>query len=580
MSRILVIGGYGGFGARVSKRLLAVGHCVLVGGRSYDKAARFCGGLVGAEPAVVDRSGDLLPLLRVHRPDIVVDAAGPFQSSNYAVPEACIAAGVHYLDLADAREFVVGIRALDEAAKKAGVVVIGGASSVPALSGAVVRRLAEGLDCVSSVDIAISASTQSTASRSVTHAILSYAGRPIRLRRGGRWSSSFGGSELRRMRFEVAGAKPLRRRWVALCDVPDLALLPGIVPGAPAIAFRAGSDRPHHILGLWLASWLVRLSVVKSLTGLGGIFVKLQRATLWQGSQRSAMAVILNGWRGSDRIERRWTLIAENASGPEIPTLAAALLADDMLANRLHAGARDATGALQFDRFAKPFAALPVRHGIIEQVLEPTLYRRVMGEAFDELPPAVRQMHEVNGSAGAAGNGSVCVGTSLWARLLCRLMRFPPTNAYPVHVAFAERDGVETWTRDFGGYRFSSELRQRGGLLCERFGPLSFRFDLNVDERGLSMRLRGWTLLGIPLPLFAGPKIDAHESEEEGGFCFTVAVAVPGIGPVISYSGRLQRICAIQMNEGGSDDRASLSAVSGDLDRDDDLGRAYAVDQR
>jgi hypothetical protein len=540
--RILVIGGYGGFGARLSKRLLAAGHSVLVGGRSYEKAARFCAVLARAEPVLVDRSGDLLSLLRVHRPDIVVDAAGPFQSSNYAVPEACIAAGVHYLDLADAREFVLGIRALDEAAKRAGVVVIGGASSVPALSGTVARRLVEGLDRVSSVDIAISASTQSTASRSVTHAILSYAGRPIRLWRGGRWSSGFGGSELRRIRFELAGAKPLGRRWVALCDVPDLALLPAMLPGAPTVTFRAGSDRPQHILGLWLASWLVRLGVSKSLTGLTGIFVKLQRATLWAGSQRSAMTVTLHGWRGSDRIERRWTLIAEQASGPEIPTLAAVLLIEEILAHRIDPGARDASQALRLDQFAKPFAALPLRHGTTERVLGPTLYRRAMGEAFDQLPPAVRQMHEVNGNAGAAGSGSVSVGTSFWARLLCRLMHLPPTGDYPVHVTFAERDGVETWTRDFGGYRFASRLRQSGRGVTEQFGPLRFRFDLPSDRDGLRMVLQAWTFFRAPLPLFLAPRIEAAEWEEAGNFRFNVVVALPFVGPIIRYSGWLERL--------------------------------------
>ena len=46
MSRILVIGGYGGFGARLTRRLIAAGHDVLVAGRSADKAAAFCKRLV------------------------------------------------------------------------------------------------------------------------------------------------------------------------------------------------------------------------------------------------------------------------------------------------------------------------------------------------------------------------------------------------------------------------------------------------------------------------------------------------------------------------------------------------------
>ncbi len=308
----------------------------------------------------------LFRFLRKLGPDIVIDAAGPFQNCSSAVPQACIDAGVSYLDLADARDFVCGIGELHGAARKAGVVVISGASSVPALSGAVARRLAEGLDRVSQVEIAISASTRSTASRSVTGAILSYAGRGVRLRRGGRWTVSFGASELQRARFEVAGAKPLQRRWLALCEVPDLELLPAMLPGEPAVIFRAGSDQAPQILGLWLVSWLVRFGVVSSLRSLAGIFLRLQRATLWVGSDRSAMAVVLHGWLDGERIERRWTLIAEGGSGPEVPTLAAALLVDRIASGCSEAGARDASEELTISDFEQVLAGLPVRQEIAE----------------------------------------------------------------------------------------------------------------------------------------------------------------------------------------------------------------------
>ena len=134
MALILIIGGYGGFGARLARRLAARGHRLLVGGLDGAKAVRFCAGLDGAVPVVVDRTGDVATVLAEQRPDLVIDAAGPFQASDYRVPEACIAAGIAYLDLADARDFVCGIGALDAAAHAAGVAVIAGASSVPALS--------------------------------------------------------------------------------------------------------------------------------------------------------------------------------------------------------------------------------------------------------------------------------------------------------------------------------------------------------------------------------------------------------------------------------------------------------------
>jgi short subunit dehydrogenase-like uncharacterized protein len=72
--------------------------------------------------------------------DTVVHAAGPFQGQDYAVAEAAITAGANYIDLADGREFVAGIGKLDAQAKARGVLVTSGASSLPALSSAVVDR--------------------------------------------------------------------------------------------------------------------------------------------------------------------------------------------------------------------------------------------------------------------------------------------------------------------------------------------------------------------------------------------------------------------------------------------------------
>jgi len=105
VSRILVIGGYGGFGARLCRRLVAAGHEVLVAGRSRGKATAFAATLPRAQPLVLDRS-DIVGALPALEADLVIDAAGPFQGSSYAVPEACIAARIPYLDLADARDFV------------------------------------------------------------------------------------------------------------------------------------------------------------------------------------------------------------------------------------------------------------------------------------------------------------------------------------------------------------------------------------------------------------------------------------------------------------------------------------------
>ena len=79
-----------------------------------------------------------LPGARPDFADIVVHTSGPFQRQDHRVARACIAQGCHYLDLADARDFVVSIGELDAAARERGVIVVSGASSVPCLTAAVI----------------------------------------------------------------------------------------------------------------------------------------------------------------------------------------------------------------------------------------------------------------------------------------------------------------------------------------------------------------------------------------------------------------------------------------------------------
>lgn len=539
MSRILLIGGYGGFGARLAKRLAGQGHQLLVAGRSADKAAAFAATLPGAEPVEVDRTSGIGMVMARHRPDLVIDAAGPFQASGYTVPEACIAMRIPYLDLADARDFVTGIAALDRDARTAGVPLIAGASSVPALSGAVCRRLAEGLDRIDSVEMAISASNRASAGASVAAAILSYVGRPVQLWRGKRQATAYGWQEMQRQDFLLADGSGIRGRLVGIADIPDLAIAPEALPGRPAVVFRAGTELGLQMRALWLASWPVRWGWVKSLSGAGRWLMPFYRRMLGFGGDRSAMHVILRGMAGERRIERGWTLVARDGHGPEIPVLAADLLANAILAGQVMPGARHGWGELELDDFEPLFAGLSIRHETREDELPPPLYARALGTSFDTLPPMVRGIHQLNGDGGAAGEGIVERGANPLARLLGACMWMPPAGSYPVHVAFAERGEEEVWTRHFGPHCFASVLSRAGQGVAERFGPLRFAFDLPADATGLRMVFRGWTAFGIPLPRALGPRIAAREWQDGERFRFEVEVSMPLIGPVVRYTGWL-----------------------------------------
>ncbi|MBL8525455.1 MAG: DUF4166 domain-containing protein [Betaproteobacteria bacterium] len=169
-----------------------------------------------------------------------------------------------------------------------------------------------------------------------------------------------------------------------------------------------------------------------------------------------------------------------------------------------------------------------------------SLYRTVIGQRFDVLPAAVRELHNHETSVVYRGQGSVERGSGLLSRLVGAMMQFPPAmNETAVSVNLDIRDGAEIWTRDFGGHRFSSRLSKQGEHLAESFVAIRVRFQLEATAAGINMIAVRWSVLAIPLPRFLWPRIIAREYEQDGRFHFFVESKMPLAGFVVRYRGWL-----------------------------------------
>src|SRR5579864_425722 len=102
--RTVVVGGAGNFGARIVRALRADPSIeLLVAGRrivSVPGAEDVPGVLIDVDEA------DFAQALKVVSPGLVIHCVGPFQGQDYRVANAALAAGAHYLDLADGRQFI------------------------------------------------------------------------------------------------------------------------------------------------------------------------------------------------------------------------------------------------------------------------------------------------------------------------------------------------------------------------------------------------------------------------------------------------------------------------------------------
>ena len=171
------------------------------------------------------------------------------------------------------------------------------------------------------------------------------------------------------------------------------------------------------------------------------------------------------------------------------------------------------------------------------------MFRRVLGEAFDTLPPQVRAVHSFESRGTWRGEATITRGKNFLVPLFAAATRLPDSNARAAtSVEFIATDAGEDWHRDFAGARMVSRLREWNGRVVERLGLVEFIFSLGVHDGEILWATTGVRLFGvIPLPASWFARVRCREREHNGRYEFIVEAALPFIGPLIRYEGWLAR---------------------------------------
>lgn len=364
---VVILGGYGNFGARIARALAQTPSIQLyIAGRHHARAAALASELGSHVHALtIDIAApDLAEVLVSVQAQLVIHTAGPFQTLVYQVPLAVAKAKAHYIDLADGRRYVCDFpQALQAAFGAADRVAICGASTVPALSSAVVDTLTADWQQLDSIAICIAPAQTAPRGIATLEAVMSYCGRPIQVWLQGRWQQRLGWADPRRISF-----RRLRPRLGALCDIPDLELFPARYAGVQMVTFAAALEVRLAQYGL---AWLARLTQIGLITQpqrLAGLFNKLASSLDFLGSSLGGMVVNVSGLDPAGQpAKRAWHIAADDDHGPEIPCMAAILLARRIMDGSLSArGAHVAMGWLALQDFADEFT----RWGMITDIMD------------------------------------------------------------------------------------------------------------------------------------------------------------------------------------------------------------------
>lgn len=537
---------------------------IVVAGRSSVRAAaearrlnELCheafGHVVGcdvAEPAEFDASrptNSLSERLAQLQIDCVLHTAGPFLlndegsgpcESDFVVARACIDAGVNYVDISDEASWVSGITNLNSRAASAGVCVISGASTTPAVSmaaaDALLQEVPEDERRAVRVSSFVSPGNSTPRSPGTTASVLKYAGQHFPTLVAGKWDRCVGWAPqgarmvvipgLRRARLvtDVMVADRIEgpRRWGAGCRAtvgsPPLDLL--------EVSFKAG-----------LELWVLQAAICGMASFVQYQLVSSRRVTSsapWLSWLSSVPPLSLLGTAdGGMRVEldfdgectKSWDLWVGSGDGPRVPCAAAVALVHRLALRaplyrvttcagaqeRFEAGASPCIGFLDVDevmQYLSPFDLVLARDGIapMSDDVSPRagIFERALGsEAFSNLPAAVRLFHD----SGSCVTGSLAVkrGSGRLAWIAGWIARFPSAGEWNVMVttkALTDASGSQvrapcgapriSWNREFtnpvSGQRvtLTSSYSSRAGLLTERFGPFSIGLQMRPAAVG------------------------------------------------------------------------------------------------
>lgn len=367
IQRVLIIGGYGNFGRFISGSLAQENNIqVIIAGRSLEKAQLLATELASTsetvnppQAACVDIDNELNRSLTNISPNIVIHTSGPFQSQAYSVAECCIEAGIHYIDLADAREFVSGISSLQQQAKENRVFVISGASSVPCLTSAVIDNYINEFEILESVEYGITTAQKTARGHATTAAILSYTGQAFRTLVNGKQKIIYGWQGLHAKKY-----KHLGWRLLGNCDIPDLSLFPKRYPQLKNIRFYAGLEIPLIHITLWGLSWLVRSGLIKHLEKATAFLLKISFMFDWMGSSNSAFHMQLEGKDHKNKQKQMiFQLTAGSGDGPYIPCMPAILIAKKIVNGDIDFsswGAYPCVGFISLDEYLQALSDLDI----------------------------------------------------------------------------------------------------------------------------------------------------------------------------------------------------------------------------
>lgn len=231
---VVIFGGYGIFGAHAARALAQAGVKVRIAGRNETRAKSFAAQLGDRHEGIAADAADPASCAwALEGARVAVNCAGPFSTLPLTLPEACLAAGPHYVDIADDRSWLARLRALDGRFRDRNLTAACGCSSLPGISGALALLATERLSEVRSARVTLFIGNRNPKGDAAVRSAAAQLGKTF--------SSPQGPLVGLRGRETVRLPEPFGARAVYDWESPELDLFPALL-GAREVRVKVGFE--------------------------------------------------------------------------------------------------------------------------------------------------------------------------------------------------------------------------------------------------------------------------------------------------------------------------------------------------
>jgi len=362
---VMVLGGYGTFGSRITRALCKKGFHVIINGRHFHQAQALKHSILeddfSAQVTVscFDVYSQLNLRLKKMKPKLVIHTCGPFQGQDSYIAQTTIKAGIHYIDLSDDRGYVQKMMTLNDLAHTNGVMAITGASTVPALSSAVLAHVQDkyAIARFKAVKIGISPGQKTARGLATTQAVLSYIGKALK---------PWPGSQKKRYGWQDTYLQEypnINSRLMGNCEAPDLDCLHEHF-NIEQLTFSAGMESKLLHRFIWLCSWLIRLGLPIKLKNHAPLLLKNSRWFDLLGTEDGGMHVefVVALGKGQKTIRKTWFIEATANQGPQIPAIPSILMAEKILTQPITSGVQSCVKLIKLEDYLKELTQFDAQH--------------------------------------------------------------------------------------------------------------------------------------------------------------------------------------------------------------------------